>query len=75
MAGNVWEWTRDGYSDTYYASSPGNDPANATGTSLRVMRGNIFAALASGMRASLRLGHTPTDALQVIGLRCVRSYP
>jgi formylglycine-generating enzyme required for sulfatase activity len=42
MTGNVWEWTQDWYSSSYYSSSPGTDPVGATSGDYRVFRGGSW---------------------------------
>ena len=75
MAGNVWEWTRDWYSASYYVSSPATDPYDSASASNRVYRGGGFYDVAVNLRAGNRdLGH-PSDASPGIGLRCMRSFP
>lgn len=42
MTGNVWEWMRDYYSETYYSISPDNDPEGPLEGINRSLRGGRF---------------------------------
>jgi len=73
MSGNVWEWVNDWYSNSYYASSPTqNPPGPASGTS-RVVRGGSWAYSANVLRGSLRSGNSPDGSVYIVGFRAAKS--
>lgn len=54
MHGNVWEWCRDCYDDSYYQNSAAEDPEGPTSGSRRVTRGGSWDNQANGCRAASR---------------------
>ena len=83
MAGNVFEWVEDNYSEVFYASSPYRNPVNHSGDYF-VMRGGSFRPRLLYTRVSHRhWGHhgdgvgddAPYYRNYQVGFRCARSLP
>lgn len=72
MAGNVWEWVADYYSDTYYSNSPSFNPPGPGSGQERVLRGGSWYDPAFLNRATTRLKQAePVD--NNYGFRCARN--
>ncbi len=75
MAGNVWEWVNDWYSETYYQSSSASNPLGPDTGQYRVLRGGSWYDYDNNARSSNRDRLTPDDAYNNFGFRCARSLP
>lgn len=75
MAGNIWDWTADLYSDTYYASLPklAVNPLGPTTGETRVIRGGSWNSGASSLRTTRRSWNIPSNANIYIGFRCAKN--
>lgn len=75
MAGNVWEWTADGYDPIYYDRSPRDNPQAPAGRANdpRTLRGGGYKSPAADLRLTNRSGIPATEFRDVpdVGFRCV----
>lgn len=77
LAGSVYEWVFDWYSDSFYATT-GNPCENCANTllgSTRALRGGGYSYDANELRASSRNGFVASHRDGLFGLRCARALP
>ncbi|PID30645.1 MAG: hypothetical protein CR982_00925 [Candidatus Cloacimonadota bacterium] len=73
MSGNVWEWCWDWYNGTYYSYIPIVNPEGPLSGSCRVIRGGSWHDKAKSCRVADRNLFYPSDAINTLGFRVVRS--
>jgi len=72
MAGNVWEWVADWYSDTYYGRSPAENPLGPASGKLRVLRGGSWGLVGVSVSTSYRYARDPAESGLDLGFRCAK---
>lgn len=73
MEGNVWEWTNDVYTESYYRKSPAADPPGPAEGPLRVIRGGSWDSDPVRLVLSFRAGMSSTARYNLyFGFRCAR---
>ncbi len=75
MHGNAWEWCADWHSETYYATSPVNDPQGPAAGEVRVRRGGSWHTWPFYARASYRNWNAPTTRYTLVGMRLLCEAP
>ena len=74
LLGNVWEWTRDCWNESY-AGGPDDGAAWEAGDcSRRVVRGGSFVDVSEQMRAAHRSTYFQNDGGSYIGFRVARTF-
>lgn len=71
VAGNVWEWCWDWWSESYYGSSPGTDPLGPESGFGRLLRGGSWLGASGSLRCAFRTKGHPSGTVINWGFRCV----
>jgi formylglycine-generating enzyme required for sulfatase activity len=72
-AGNVIEWVADWYDETYYKSSPEQNPPSPEYGTYRVLRGGGYTTTGGDIRITSRSKMMPDFRDETIGFRCASS--
>jgi formylglycine-generating enzyme required for sulfatase activity len=73
MAGNVWQWVEDCYSDNYRDAPKDGSAYTASSCTLRVLRGGSWVSSPRSVRAALRDRSNPGSRYYSYGFRLART--
>jgi len=76
MAGNVWEWCADWYSENYYTNAPAKNPIGPTTGTSRVLHGGSWGIDEQrAFRTAFRFSDIPLGRSYDFGFRCAVYLP
>jgi len=75
MHGNVWEWCQDDYVDNYKNTPKDGKPYIDKNAKSKILRGGSWFSYAYVTRSSYRNGGDPTNRINDVGFRLLRTLP
>ncbi|MCA9994328.1 MAG: SUMF1/EgtB/PvdO family nonheme iron enzyme [Anaerolineales bacterium] len=75
LHGNVWEWTADWFSETYYVDTTSENPPGPESGTEKVARGGSWSTGLEFLSLTNRFSRDPNQGYDHMGFRCLRTTP